>query len=185
MKKINLTYIILPDKHSWLSSNRTYGVYLGNEIRASFSSEKKVKKFLAETNRFLNAQMQELNQVYIQLFAEYRQLWFVIDLDFEKNIEESLREISKLFNKLYRFNHGANSNFFVYLHFIQLTTELHNVVVKLTDYQKAYDNFIEANRLSTLTLRLNNISSALTYYGKEYEDQRTVLQLQEYANEKE
>lgn len=166
MKKINLTYIRLPDKHSWLSEQKTYSVYLGNEVKASFPSEKKVKKFLADTNRFLNLQLHELNQIYIQLFAEYRRLWFKLD---ENDFEDRLRDVSKLFKKVTRYNHGENSNYFVFFDFIKLTRELTETAEKLQEFQFDDNNYSEVNLLATLLFRLDNIDQVLKNYGKEFE----------------
>jgi hypothetical protein len=167
MKKINLTFTSLPDKSSWLSSQKTYSVYLGNEITTSFTSEKKVKKFLADTNRFLNLQMNELNQIYIQFFAEYRRLWFIID--FEDSIEDSIRDINRFFKKILKSNSGVNGNFFVFIDFMRLTKELTEAIEKLQEFQKENNNYTEVNQLATLLLRCNNIDEVLKNYGKEYQ----------------
>jgi len=165
MKKINLTYIRLPDKTSYMTWQKTYSILLGNEIKVSFSSEKKAKKFIADTNRFLNLQLQELNQVYIQLFAEYRRLWFIID--FEENIEDSFHDINKYFKKLTKHGHSENSNIYVFLDFIRISNEIKTVTEKLITFLKDTNNYSGANILSSLPLRVDNILDAVNNYGKD------------------
>ena len=163
MKKINLSHIRIPDKKHFLSAQRTYGIFLGNEINISFPSEKKARKFLADTNRFLNIQLQELNQVYIQLFAEYRRLWFIID--FESNIEDAFHDITKFFKKIVSHGTGENSNVYIYLDFIRLTNELKNVIEKLIVFQRKINDFAGANILASLLLRVDNVNYLLNNYG--------------------
>lgn len=168
MKKINLTHYTLPEKTSWLKVNNTYTLLLGNELRCSFSNETKCKKFLAETNRFLNLQLQEINQIYIQTFSEYRNLYFIID--FEQNIESSLNDVDKLFKRVFFNNHSENSNCFVFMHMFRLIDELKLVIEKLIEFNQTCNNYARANILASLLLRTENCIKSLMNYGKTNHD---------------
>ena len=163
LKKINLSFISIPDKKSNFSELKARSIYLGNGARLLFSNEKKAKKFLAQTNEFLNGCYQELNQIYISTFAEYRNLWFVID--FEQIIEERFEMSRKYFNKLYRNNHTENANYFIFHNFQKLAEELRIIITRLIEYLTLQKNYSRINILYTLKLRIDNICNALATHG--------------------
>lgn len=51
------------------------GVLLGNGVRKQFASKREAGYFLAETNRFLTESLVIINQVYTDLYVQYRQMW--------------------------------------------------------------------------------------------------------------
>ncbi len=52
-------------------------IALGNGSRVQFTSKRVANKFITDTNRFLTKCLVVLNNGYIDLFREYRLLWFV------------------------------------------------------------------------------------------------------------
>jgi len=79
MRKITLREIIPPDNGALLTGNSLYRVFLGNHVVRYFANRKHAKKYLADTNRFLNTRLHELNFVYIYVLGEYRRAWFYFD----------------------------------------------------------------------------------------------------------
>lgn len=165
MKKINLTFIRVPEGRSWNTEQNSYSVLLGNEIRASFSNEKKAHKFLAETNRFLNAQMHELNQILAQAYLEYRRAWFSLEND--SLIDESLKDITRAFRKPYRNNHSENANYFVFIDIMRLVHDISSVIEKISEYHRENNNYLELNSVATLLFRINNVNEALKNWGRD------------------
>ena len=166
MKKINLTYIRRPAKESVFSWQKTFSVFLGNGVNCSFTSEKKAKIFLAQTNRFLNDTLQELNQIYISIFTEYRNLWFVIDI--EKIIEERLQNCDRLWRRIVLQRHGENSNTFIYLDFIKLSEEMKTIIEELCGQLKQQKNYARINIMATLKFRIEQVCVKFENYGKEF-----------------
>jgi hypothetical protein len=70
MKKYQVTNFIFNP------STKCYDVWFGNRICVSFSSKRDMAKFMAETNKFLQSKMVELNDIFCKVFYEYRQIWF-------------------------------------------------------------------------------------------------------------
>lgn len=72
---IRLTHYSSPEPHNWMASKALYGIYLGNGKRFTYTNEKACKKFLTETNVFLNDRILQINDCLAKCTFEMRQNW--------------------------------------------------------------------------------------------------------------
>lgn len=76
MKKIKFSIIYPGDETSTYTNVKKMTIFLGPGKLFLFTDMKKVNRFLAETNRFINIRLFGLNSGYIKIFKEFRDLWF-------------------------------------------------------------------------------------------------------------
>lgn len=91
MITLSVTHFVFDDK--------TYTVNLGNGCIFEFPSEKKCKKFLVKTSKFLTKRYNELNLIFADVFTLYRQIYFYFDNNRQtqhSQIYESRRKINSL-----------------------------------------------------------------------------------------
>lgn len=161
MKKVNITKITAPEQKSIYTERKKYGVYLGNNLKASFSNEKKAKQLLTNVNKALNFALVDLNIIYIELFNEWRRAWFSLP----DQIENSFTIISKNF-RLSVSNNYENGNFYPFLHINSICMEALGVCGKLKEYYINNKEYISANIIKSLEKRINFIISQIDQAGK-------------------
>ena len=119
MKKIILKNIGGPDKSSVYVNHKMYCIFLGNDLKEYFSSLRDAKKFMANTNRFLNSKLHELNHLYSEVFTQYRNAWFFFVSDtnnkyqfgrHERQIKIGFQDIEKRFERLIENSYSADSD---------------------------------------------------------------------------
>src|SRR6266567_9496658 len=86
-----------------------YVIWFGNRICVEYKSKRDMAAFLADTNRYLTQTMIELNEIYIQVFMEYRRTWFILQnsksgkkvnlFDQERRIKSSLQAVDDMFER--------------------------------------------------------------------------------------
>ena len=116
----------------------------------------------------MNVQLQELNQIYIQLFTEYRRLWFMMD----SNLDENVKSVNTLFIKMFGVHSHYMSNTFAFRDFLRILEELREILEKLTDYCKSIENWVVLNILASLDIRCENMFKLIMNYGKDCPDGR-------------
>ncbi len=79
MKKISIDKLTRADKFSIRTRDHYHTVSLRNNIRAYFTSIVKARKFLSDTNNFLNQKLHEINDIYAEVSSIYTRLWFLFD----------------------------------------------------------------------------------------------------------
>lgn len=175
MKKINLVNIQLPDKTAVLIRQRKYSVFLGNEKTFQFTNMKEAKRFLAETNRFLNDVLQQCNWLFVFAFSEYRRTWFYfnaritykyVKLDsLEKTILENIRTIDYHFNIVVTRSHFTNGNYFAFQHLNNIIKAIDSILNCLEEILK------ERNLTDGKQIMFNrNVLKELTRQLKNYPD---------------
>lgn len=127
MKKIKLVNIIQADKSAVYIKYKSHSVALGNGVTVYFSDYKGALSFLAETNNFLNQKLFEVNQVYADLFVEYRRAWFYAGSELDLSLFGTLESIEKQFSLMISRAHFQNGNYFVFKYFFNIIESLNNI----------------------------------------------------------
>ena len=170
MKKVRIEQLNEPKIRSIFLKDKFYWVWLGNGTKHRFTNRKHAEAFLAQTNRFLNERVFELNRLYVEIFAEYRRLWFYFDnhsVVSNEKIENLLEWTNKKFNILIERSSGVNGNFNAFQNMRILIDNLLEVVKVLEELQQRKNNWVEKYSLAVIATRLNELENALAKYENE------------------
>lgn len=169
MRKIKLTNFRKPQPNAVFTNDTMYRVYLGNQKFIFFRNEKQTLQYLADTNRFLNNNLQILNQLYIQLFGEFREIWFYGDAhDLETTrIHGTFKNVDEAFDNVFiKSTHPENGNYysFVYTEAIcKRLIEATNAMIAIYEVKKI---FVTLHKLNHALTQLETILLQLENYGK-------------------
>jgi hypothetical protein len=146
-----------------------YAVTLGNGCIHEFSSEKKCKKFLVKTSKFLTSRYNELNLIFSDIFTLYRQIYFYFDNNRETRkaeIYELRREINRLisysealFEKLSFSSDFSTTNS---IQFIQLNAIIESLMEIVISIKKINENKSYAATQVRCDFLLNQLQSIRT-----------------------
>ena len=167
MKKVKLEKYTEPRVGSIYTRDKYYWVWLGNDTKHRFSNRKHAEAFLARTNRFLNERVFELNRLYVEVFAEYRRLWFYFDraeIAGNERIEMMLEWINKKFNIMIDRSGGENGNFNTFINMRVIIDNLRQIVLTLEELQKRKNNWVEKYNLAVIAVRLNEVEGLLNEF---------------------
>ena len=168
MKKIKLDKINLADKSSSLIlNNKFHSISLGNGITNYYSNVRDLRKFLANTNSFLNSELVELNTIYIGLFSEYRNLWFYQlskDLINEETFRKEFYSLMKNFDLIILRSNWENGNQFVFKWMFSICDSLHNVAEILERVCIRQNNYLSKRRI----LLFKKMAALIKYELKKY-----------------
>lgn len=168
MKKIKIENYENPKPLSIYTKDKYYWVWLGNETKHRFSNRKHAEAFLVRTNRFLNERLFELNRLYVEIFTEYRRLWFYFDrkaMESNIQIEGTLEWINKKFNIVIDRSQGINGNFNVFQNMLIIVDNLKHIIKVLTDLQTQKNNWVERYNLIVISKRLDEIEKTIRNYN--------------------
>lgn len=169
MRKIKINKIGLPVVKSHYIKNNMYSVHLGNGSRTFFSNLKDAKKFIADTNRFLNLKCHELNYLYINIRGEYQKNWFYFDNEFEqqeRNILEYFKGIDNAFIMCIERSHHTNGNYFVFKNLFYIIEGLQSALNLIIRMLRGRKHHIDIKRLQILNSQAVNIKQELIDYAK-------------------
>lgn len=167
MKKIEIIQIEWPDPSSHYQERKKYNVFLGNDSRNYFNSLKDAKRFLAETNRFLNNRLHELNYLYGNIYQEYRKAWFYFDgRDHDLTYNSIFQDIDKAFILSVNKCKGMNGNAFTFKHLMFICKNLKEIAYKLRKLMTGKKYYVEVQRLEMFIKALKNVDTELNNYGK-------------------
>lgn len=166
MKQFNLSSF---DEH-----NGEYIVWLGNRICCRFASKRHVRYFLADTNRFLNAAMIELNEYYIRLFSEYRNIWFTMmnfkngsmvnQADKERQLSKLVMDIMDQFNRAGNSFTGSANAGWAFIHLQNICLMQKEMLQLLIDLNKKRNNTYTYQSLHTLTRHITDVEKRICTY---------------------
>ncbi len=105
--------------------NRNFIVKLGNGTRHEFKSEKETLKFLCNSSKFLTERYNELNLLFADIFALYRQNYFYLD-------NNRHQPHAKLFQTRRQINNQVSTieSFFERISFAPLQSEANLIIFK-------------------------------------------------------
>jgi len=162
MRKIKIDKFTRPNFQSSRLKDKVYKVQLGNGEVELFTSEKSVKSFLAETNRKLTEITFELNEIYIDVFREYRQCYFHVE---SKKIPVLVAGIEKAFYMALTRSNYDNGNYFIFTHLKYIADSLLlicRIIIKLNQ-EKKYFPTVQIMRI--LIKRINYILPEIQNYN--------------------
>lgn len=154
------------DKSSIYQKQNTYSIFLGNDIKLSYTTKKDLNYALAEINRRLNAIIFELNELWILSFTEYRRLWFYLPggnavIAQEFHILELQGELHKFFTLLSDRSSWVNGNVFSFKYLFNIIKDLNEIFSMLSVIRKKKGQFIEYNVIQVRIRTLNKIMDDL------------------------
>lgn len=169
MKKIKIQQITKPDKTSVYIRDKYYYIYLGDSRYYYFKNEVKARQFLAETNRFLNAVLHELNSMYSQILIEYRSIWFYIEGNLINLLPNQIYDLEKLFNLLIKkSSHYINGNPYTMQYLNKICTLLLNIAFSLRSVIQEKEYYHQLQKMDMIINNLNSIHEKLANWGKNY-----------------
>lgn len=149
-------------------------VSLGNGRRIQFKSTRVAAKFIADTNRYLTKCLVILNETYIDVFAEYRRLWFVTSNTnqgtrtnyraTETDIKKALDAADFIFNKFNTTTWGSNDPFFAFIDLRKIALFLKDAAATLTDFHKGRDHTANYYACQVLADRCQAVVNRLDEY---------------------
>ena len=176
MKQIKIQSIIPPNKSSHYIKDNMYSILLGNDHREYFKNIKPAKRFLAETNRFLNSKLHECNYLYYSLFTEFRRIWFFFNSEDPKRakelrriediIENCFNSIDKAINLLVNRSHYTNGNYFTWHHFYNLIDYYMDIIEQIKRVLCIRKYHIDLKRIEIFEQQAVKLKTELMNYGK-------------------
>lgn len=158
------------NKNSILTRDHSFRVVLGNNSTNTFSNRKHLTKFLAETNEFLKTKLFELNKIYIEVFTEYRKMWFYFDSKeraiISLRFDEDITVINKKFDLIIERGGWENGNSFVFIHLNNIVKMFEKVLSDMIEVQRVKSNYVEKRNLEVIASRLGWIKQSIDGYGK-------------------
>lgn len=169
MKNFNIT--------SFDERNGIYETWFGNRNCVKFASKRDMAAFLADTNRFLTASLVELNEFYITLFKEYRNIWFTMVnfnsgtrvnmlLD-ERRLQTLISDIMDQFNRVGNTAHGTGSAGWSFIHLQNICLMMNEMLAMLIDINKKRNNTYAYHSLQTLHIRIEALAKTICNYPSE------------------
>ncbi|MEO5681468.1 MAG: hypothetical protein ABIQ88_02440 [Chitinophagaceae bacterium] len=142
MKTINIT--------KKRGNNSPLDFALGNGKRLQFTSKRLANKFIADTNRYLTKCLVVLNLTYMDVFREYRLLWFVGSnsnngnttnyRNIEQSIKSNLQTADFMFDKFNFADSGSSDPFFSFIDLRKAAMFLQQAADTMASFHKKRNN---------------------------------------------
>lgn len=123
---------------------------LGNGLRLKFTSKRSLNQFIAETNRFLNRGLVNINLLLSDCYREYRLMWFIssnVHKGKKTNYENIAREISEnikcceiMLEKFGKHYWGSDDPFFSFIDMIKSARYCAAAARQMEQFHKARNN---------------------------------------------
>lgn len=156
-----------------------YTVYLGNATWHKVPSKRAAKKFLAETNRFLTAQMVELNEIYMFAFTQYRLAYFIFRNEknghktnyshIERQVKYHLQTVEELFDRTFTVV-GENKNAWSFINTFKICFALSEAIKALAEINRSRNNTVVYYMINNYLDRIRSLeekAQAFSNGGKE------------------
>lgn len=167
MKKVKLANLREPVKDSIYVKEKKYWVSLGNQVKVSFTNRKNALAFIAQTNRFLNEKTFELNKIYVDVFSEYRRIWFYFDSKnaHRVNFEQQIGFLEKRFDLLIDTSRYTNGNYNAFFHMRGIVDLIKEMLTQMQQVMAGKNNYAEKYNLSIYVRRLDDLLQAVNDYA--------------------
>lgn len=162
MKKIHLKEFHYGEKSRLITKLRLHSVGLGNGLTFRFSSIRDLRAFLAETSRFLNIKVYELNEIFIEVLSNYRRAWFYLNPQEDQKIKNSIQGIERAFNSII----SRHKDYYVFLDFSNICRLLIEILIILISIKKKRNNHLDTHLLHTVISRITFIEGKIKGYGQ-------------------
>ena len=161
MKTIKIQHFKEPDKNSSFTNRKKYRVTLGNDYSEHFSDKRKLSAFFNETNKYLNATLQQLNLYYIDTIVLYRSSWIYLDDDKRASTQSianvNIESINKTFNSITPRSRSVNGNYLVWQFFNRIIIDLVEILESLEpflSYRQHHDKLTKTRMILSDLYRL-------------------------------
>ena len=172
MKRIELQAIAAPDELSAYAAHRVYSVRLGNGRKVNFSSSRDAKAFQADTARFLNATMHEVNALLAQALHDYRMAWpamhgphLSLRADFHGAIRLKLKDAEESLERAALGPNGPNRIYFAWKHLGDANHCLRGVYASLADWYRYKTQGVWRHQALIGVRRCDDLDERLRTYG--------------------
>jgi hypothetical protein len=168
MKKIKIEKITNKDKKSVFTKDRKYSVYLGTTTIFN-SSKKTTKRQLVELNVQLNNILLELNNIYINIFIEYRKVAVIYNEHFyyDSSCSDIIQSLEKFFIKAITPASPENRNYFFVSNLTRLTETLSDLAEEIITVYVKKRHFVECSYMRSVKRRLEQIKQYMEEFGKD------------------
>ena len=154
--------------------DKTYSIWLGNRAGIKFYSKRYMAAFVADTNRFLTAQLVELNIFYKLIFIEYRDVWFLLYnykngkrvnmSGIERDIEKALADTADQFARAGNSYLGASSGGWSFKFVDNICYYLITAADHLITINKKRNNTINYHNLQAIKKNIMVIADRIMKY---------------------
>ncbi len=170
MKKITLTRILTADRSSIYTKRKHYCISVGNGVSARFSNLEKAEAFLTKLNEELNFNLSVMNMILVEIFTNYRRLWFYLNnlpeySAHERRITEAFQDIDRYFNIMVTRSHFENGNYFVFQNFRRCLAAMDEILSVLKKYELQRTAYAEYRMLKALSERIDIVRSEINQLG--------------------
>lgn len=166
--------MLAANEGSFNENDKTYSVWLGNRTGIQFYSKRMMNAFVADTNRFLTAQMVELNIYYKEIFCQYRDCWFllynfkngkIVNMpEVERKVEKALNDVQDQFTRAGNSYRGASSGGWAFKFMENICFYLLEAADELITVNKARNNTIIFHNLETIRRNIDTVANRLMKY---------------------
>jgi hypothetical protein len=170
MRKIQLTHITSPGHTDLYLDKKKYSVYLGNGKLIHIGSERNSLAFLNEVNRFLNLELVELNEIFIEVHSEFRRSWIYLDPSqenwyklAEQKARRAVSSIPELFDKCVR-SVGSGAMHQVWSSLNTISLMMIDICEILHDLYEKRSQYYQMRRAQTLNARITSVIERLSEF---------------------
>jgi hypothetical protein len=170
MNKIKLNNIQIPDKNSVYTNNHKHRIYVGTATNY-FKNKKNAVRRLSGLNAQLNNTLLELNNIWINIFIDYRKMAIIYNDYFNRDgsCQNLVIMIEKFFVKVTTPSSMVNRNYFYVFNLRKLDDFLIEFTKLLIDVQLSKKHNTECCSLRSLLYRLEGIGKELENFGNDPE----------------
>lgn len=167
LKKIVLKEFKNKSKGGVYIRDNRYSLYFGSERFIYFNNKKSMEKFVADTNRLLNDSLYNLNMLYSQVYAEYREYWFIQEKNtIEHQLLEIFQRIFTVFNRCaYR---TMEINVYSFRNLLCICDDLLHACNMLLEFYKSKNLYYKVRALNFKVQEISIIENTLQTWGNEY-----------------
>jgi len=181
MKVIQYTAVTLPNKKHFTEKSQYYGVSLGNGFSCYFTSKRHADQFAVATKTFLTDCLIELNELYIDVWTDYRRNWFYFSgrtteshkamRKVESEILRSMQAVENCFGKI----ENTRDNFAPWRLISNALASILEIVHHLHLVRKKRNEYVERKNLEILKKRAHSLIYLMSDYGSNQKNDYSIV----------
>ncbi|MCF8298631.1 MAG: hypothetical protein K9J13_13875 [Saprospiraceae bacterium] len=157
-----------------------YQIYLGNEF-FYFESHSKADKFQIKVNKYINEELENLNQKYISIHGIYRDNYFVIEMRQNNTIKMNLEIIQSSFELCLDRSGWENGSKFAFNHLSNITECLQNIIDTINSYCIKKHDYVTLRKLKIYDDELFRMQNNRSSFKRELRTKVTTIKLKNIA----
>ena len=168
MRKIKVTKIVPKKSKSVYTRDLRHQLNIGNGYTVYFENAKDCAAYAVELDEFLNLKALELNEIYIDLWSNYRKYCLIYATFFlhDRKIKMHILNLDRDFEKLITRTRGPNGHHFCFNIFNSIIVDLRAFAEYLIDAIKTARLGMLWHLFDIILARLDAYSESLKNYGK-------------------